>query len=424
MSIPTGWQTARLLEVTAKPLKVDPATTGRDHVQYVDIGSLEGPEQRLSSATTVVSAEAPSRCRQVVRAGDTIYSTVRPYLRKMAYIGDDLDGEFASTGFCVLRPRPALEAKYLYHWCTSAAFEDQILPLQKGVSYPAVLDKEVRATSIHFPSRTEQRRIVELVEEHLSHLDAADAALSAAGKRSVVLTEAALARELVGHPRMVPLREVLAVPLANGRSVPTAEKGAPLLRLTALRSDRVDLRERKTGAWSLDEARPFFVRRGDFLVSRGNGSKHLVGRGALVVEEPDEVAFPDTAIRVRPDTEALDPNFLALVWNSIPVRQQIEQQARTTAGIYKVNQKLLGDVRVPVPEPGVQQKILQSVSSVQQENLRLATAIAAAEGRSALLRRAVLAAAFSGRLTGSPSDTEVIEESAANLAPHGSEELQ
>lgn len=148
---------------------------------------------------------------------------------------------------------------------------------------------------------------------------------------------------------VLPLSDLLAVPLTNGRSVPTEAGGFPVLRLTALRNGHIDLRERKDGAWTRADAERFLVRSGDFLVSRGNGTLDLVGRGGLVGAVADAVAYPDTMIRVRPDVARLDPRFLALAWNAPDVRRQIEMSARTTAGIYKVNQSHLGAVTLPVP---------------------------------------------------------------------------
>ena len=67
---------------------------------------------------------------------------------------------------------------------------------------------------------------------------------------------------------IVPLRELIGTPLANGRSVPSQVGGFPVLRLTALRNGTIDLRERKEGAWTRDDAERFLVQTGDFLVSR------------------------------------------------------------------------------------------------------------------------------------------------------------
>lgn len=157
---------------------------------------------------------------------------------------------------------------------------------------------------------------------------------------------------------IVPLAELIAAPLANGRSVPTQAGGFPVLRLTALRKGAIDLGERKGGAWTRDDAERFLVRAGDFLIARGNGSLDLVGRGGLVSPDPDPVAFPDTMIRVRPDTARLEPRYLALAWTAPAVRTQIEDSARTTAGIYKINQAHLGAIRIPLPPLDEQRRIV------------------------------------------------------------------
>lgn len=265
------------------------------------------------------------------------------------------------------------------------------------------------ALPVLIPDAIEQRRIVEMVEEHLSHLDAADAALGTALTRSTSLVEAALARALPDWTGRAPLADLLETPLSNGRSVPSADEGFPVLRLTALKAKGIDLSERKIGAWTEQEACRFLVKQGDFLVARGNGSKHLVGRGSLLRAQPDAVAFPDTTIRIRPNHSQLRPDYLALVWNSIPVRRQIEAMARTTAGIYKINQKQLAEVQLPLPSLEDQREIERHIGRIAEAVDQQAVMISLAQQRSTALRRAVLAAAFSGRLTGHASD-DVIEE--------------
>ena len=155
-----------------------------------------------------------------------------------------------------------------------------------------------------------------------------------------------------------PLAELLSEPLRNGRSVPTADDGFPVLRLTAIKRGSIDLGERKTGAWTADDAQACLVAAGDFMIARGNGSLALVGRGGLVRTEPDQVAFPDTMIRARPDPSRLVAEYLALVWESQGVRRQIERSARTSAGIYKVSQPSLAAVTLPVPSVVEQRRIV------------------------------------------------------------------
>ncbi|MFJ3807901.1 restriction endonuclease subunit S [Streptomyces sp. NPDC090073] len=161
----------------------------------------------------------------------------------------------------------------------------------------------------------------------------------------------------------VRLKDLLTEDLVNGRSVPTRHDGFPVLRLTALRSGIVDPSESKGGAWTEEEAAPFLVQPGDLLVSRGNGSRALVGRGALVSDMTPPVAFPDTMIRIRIDNQLMDLKFLRLVWESRVVRRQIEAAARTTAGIYKINQRILGGITLPLPPVNEQHRIVTTAEN-------------------------------------------------------------
>jgi type I restriction enzyme S subunit len=169
-----------------------------------------------------------------------------------------------------------------------------------------------------------------------------------------------------------------------------------VLRLTAIRNGSVELGERKVGAWAASDAHPFLVCRGDFMITRGNGSLALVGRGGLVRQEPDGVAFPDTMIRARPRRSELLPEYLALVWESPDVRAQVERAARTSAGIYKVSQPSLGAVRLPVPSIDEQRRIVAILEEHLSDLDDATSALTRAEKRLWVLRDLRVA----GHLTG------------------------
>ncbi|MEU2857555.1 restriction endonuclease subunit S [Streptomyces mirabilis] len=192
--------------------------------------------------------------------------------------------------------------------------------------------------------------------------------------------------------------DVLVAPVVNGRSVRTEAGGFPVLRLTALRSDNVDLAERKEGEWTADEAAPYLVRANDFLICRGSGSLDLVGRGALVPEAPDPVAFPDTMIRVRVPAEHMSPRFLTRLWASPLVREQVERAARTTAGIYKVSQPAVCEVKIPLPPTAEQRRIAAVLDTrmgqIDAIEVKLGTALNYLD----VLQNSTMAAAATGLL--------------------------
>ena len=172
-----------------------------------------------------------------------------------------------------------------------------------------------------------------------------------------------------------------------------------------------DYSERRYIPIEAETAAALEVREGDFFVSRGNGSLHLVGRGTLAQTPPEQVVFPDTMIRVRLAAYPPLARLMTLVWESRFLRRQIEKRARTTAGIYKISQADVATFAVPFPPLAEQAAIVAAV----EERLSVAAAaerqVTAGLARAARLRQAILKRAFAGKLV--PQDPA--DEPAAKL---------
>jgi type I restriction enzyme S subunit len=105
-------------------------------------------------------SEAPGRARKIIKNGDVIFATIRPTLRRIAPIDRTLDGQIASTAFCILRPkRDLVDPGFLYFAVRDPKFVDAIGQHQRGSSYPAVTDKDILNESIPLPPLSEQRTI-------------------------------------------------------------------------------------------------------------------------------------------------------------------------------------------------------------------------------------------------------------------------
>ncbi|MBA1447031.1 MAG: restriction endonuclease subunit S [Chromatiales bacterium] len=192
--------------------------------------------------------------------------------------------------------------------------------------------------------------------------------------------------------------DCLIIPLSNGRSVKDRDGGFPVLRLTALKGEKICLSERKNGDWDREQAEDYIVKEGDFLLSRGNGSKSLVGLGKLVPSMDIEVAYPDTMVRLKPNTDYLRSEYLAQVWNSRVIRNQIERSARTTAGIYKINQKHIGEFVLPICSLKEQELIISRLSEALPVIEQMTKETESGLKRSEALRQSILKKAFSGQL--------------------------
>lgn len=314
-----------------------------------------------------------------------------------------------------IRPCGGMSPFYLRYYLEHLSLQGHLASRATGSTIKHLPQERLRELPILLPPLEEQQRIVCALEDHLSRLDAGVDLLGRVAVRTKSFSISYLESLLEDlSVRDTTLAGILAEPLVNGRSVPTQPGGFPVLRLTALKNGWIDLAERKEGAWTASEADPYIVQQGDFLVSRGNGSLSLVGRGALVTEVPDKVAFPDTLIRVRANRDIISPEYLRVVWNSRRVRDQIEKAARTTAGIHKVNQRILEDVVLPLPELNVQASLLAKLEALAVVN-QSKQVIAAASIRARHLRRSVLVQAFSGRLASQDSGDESTSDLLARM---------
>lgn len=440
---PVGWNVSSLSNLTEKPVKMDPVATGRKEVRYVDIGLLKGPSGRLGDAPSVEAAEAPSRCRQVIEVGDTLYSTVRPYLDKIALVGQGLDGEFASTGFCVLRPTSALLPEYLYYFSLSRLFRDQVLPKQKGVSYPAVLDREVRGVRIWHPDVRHQRRIVDILEDHLSRLDAAEASLTADLARLDVLERSILHKGLRGG--------LVSDDLSEGAGHALLSRSP--LDLSSVRSSERTWDVPSTWAWtrlgdifsvhvgatpprgdaSMWGGEIPWVSSGEVCFNRigttretiaekalANPSKRLHPPGTVMLAMIGEgktrgqaailniaAAHNQNCASIRVGDTRVLPEFVYAF-----LKERYLETRRGSAGGNQpaLNKRSIERIPLPIPPLATQRRLVATFDSATRDLQRLRASMELALSRSEGLRRALLESAFSGKLTGRRINHEAAKE--------------
>jgi type I restriction enzyme S subunit len=294
-----------------------------------------------------------------VESGDFIYSRLFAWRGAFGVIEQRLDGCFVSGEFPTFRPDPTqLQAHFLRYWfrlpSTLVAVEQDCsgsTPLTRN----RFKEEFFLALEIPLPPLSEQQRIVARIEKLVAHIEEARRLRREAIEEAETLVSSAFSA--LSHSEVVERHSVEGFVgkdgLRNGRSVkPTGvESGIRCLTLSAMRNGRIDVRDSKPVPMSATEAQPFQVRTGDVYVIRGNGSKDLCGRAGLITEEAAGVIFPDLFIQVALSKERVLPEFFVAAWNSSATRAVIEEKAKTTSGIWKINQGHILSTLIPVPPP-------------------------------------------------------------------------
>jgi type I restriction enzyme S subunit len=160
-----GWQNRKLGDVLQKTETVNPLQTPNKEFDYIDVSSVSNATFSIKETQRLKGKDAPSRARKLVKDKDVIFATIRPTLRRIAIVPKHLDNQICSTGYFVLRANPEIAHRYLFYCLFAEDFMGRMESLQKGASYPAVTDGDVKSQEIPVPPLPEQERIVGILDE-------------------------------------------------------------------------------------------------------------------------------------------------------------------------------------------------------------------------------------------------------------------
>lgn len=156
----THWNKASIRDLVLPTKNWNPSREPRSAIKYVDVSSVSRETLEIISVDEMAAALAPSRARKTIKTNDTLFATIRPTLKRVAQVPSELNGEIASTAFCILRPNSAkVDADFLFFIVSSDSFVESVADLQTGASYPAVRDSDVLDQEILIPEAIEQKAL-------------------------------------------------------------------------------------------------------------------------------------------------------------------------------------------------------------------------------------------------------------------------
>ncbi|MFH6767472.1 restriction endonuclease subunit S [Gaetbulibacter aquiaggeris] len=147
-----GWVEKTLGEVCMKTKNIRWKDHKNKEYQYVDLSSVSRETLEVTETVIINDKNAPSRAKKIIEKGDVIFATTRPTLKRATIIDKELDGQICSTGFVVLRPNEKISADWIFFYLLTSTFMDRMESLQRGASYPAVTDSDVKDSLLSVPT--------------------------------------------------------------------------------------------------------------------------------------------------------------------------------------------------------------------------------------------------------------------------------
>jgi type I restriction enzyme S subunit len=381
---------------------------------------------------TVPYCKCDSPDQYILENGDILFARTGATTGKTHLVKESPKAVFASY-LIRLRPKKNILADYLYYFFQSDIYWKQIIEEKEGSAQPNVNGKKLIKINLplvpyelqvaissflevvrlrqdgilqelpELPSPLEeQRRIVARIEELETAIG------EARGLRKQNLIDSQNIRETIAcqlfdkHScHQITIEELIGrVNLKNGISIKSinSSSGISCLRCSAMRDGFIDLNDAKPVPMDRVQAEPYLIQRNDVFIIRGNGSKDLVGKAGWVSQASDGKIFPDLFIRVPLDEKKILPRFFVLWWNSPTMRVKIQEMAKTTSGIWKINQGHIASLTIPLLSFDEQHRIVVYLDDLQAkiDSLKHLQAETAAE-LDALLP-SILDKAFKGEL--------------------------
>ena len=345
----------------------------------------------------------------------------------------------------ICRPAKELYSPFLFYFLFSDEGQSRILENFRGSAQGGINHSFAAGTMVPLAPVAEQKRIVAKIEELLPRVNAAKERLKRASQiikhfRQAVLSAACSGRLTEGwretHLQVNSHTQDTvagyfdlpdgwlwheAVDFYDDARYGTSVKcaytgtGTPVLRIPNIVIGQIALSDLKYAELGKKELETLLLQTGDIIVCRTNGSLDLIGKAAVVPVLPEPHAFASYLIRLRLKKSSLRPEYFHLFISSRIGRNQVEEHARTTAGQFNLNLRILSELVIPVPPVTEQEEIVRRVESLYKLADAIERRIEASRARADKLTQSILTKAFRGELI--PTEAELARQEGRSYEP-------
>jgi type I restriction enzyme S subunit len=379
LGLPDDWQVRPIKDGVIRAKQRDPRRQPTMRFRYVDVSSVSNSAFRIVETAEMEGSAAPSRARKEIRAGDVLFATVRPTLKRVALVPPELDGQIASTGFIVLRADPeTLNPRYLYNRLLTDAFIKSMGELERGASYPAVRDSDVLNEIIPLPPLPEQRKIAGVLGVVQRAMEQQERLLALTAELKKTLLHQLFTQGLRGEP----LRETEIGP------VPQSWELVTLQNVCSLRSGGTPSKQ-KPEFWlgsipwvsPKDMKKPRLSDVMDHISEEAledesslapAGAVFVVIRGMILAKDVP-VALAEVPMAFNQDMKAIipgpriHPSFL--LYALVAFKQRLfEKVGRSAHGTMTLMSSEIAQFAIPLPDKATQQEIASGIETAERKH--------------------------------------------------------
>ncbi len=297
---------------------------------------------------------------KMFRKGDVLFGRRRAYLKKAAVA--PFDG-ICSGDITVIEAKPNyLLPELLPFIIQNDALFSFAVEKSAGSLSPRVKWEHLKSYEFELPNMDKQRELAEL----LWAMDDTKKSYQQLIAATDELVKSQFIEMIEPYSQYSTKAGTIMYGMRNGLSPSRAgEHYAKTLTLSAVTQGVFDENAWKDGYFADCPPNDKRICATDFYICRGNGNKTLVGAGVYSLEDRFDLVFPDTVIAARINEQKIRLPYLYMAWKMQAVRNQIEENAKTTNGTYKINQSVIANVELVVPPLPVQDEF---VAFVQQSD--------------------------------------------------------
>ena len=451
-SLPHGWTRGRLRDVlitieagksfTCEPRQAEEYEWGVIKVSAMTWGTFRADENKA------VPAGKPYDSKYEIHSGDILISraNTREYVGAPVLVGKCRPRLLLSDKSLRLIPGKEIDHRWLLHMLASPQVRHYISDTATGTkdSMRNISQQALLNAPIDIPPLAEQQRIVDVIEDGLSRLDAAQRSIDQCSIRLRNL------RDRVSNPtfgytvsadadaadfpapagtidldlprlprdwRWLRLNDVAQV---HGGVTKDSKKQndpalpeVPYLRVANVQRGWLNLDQVSMIRVPEKKAIALTLHPGDVLMNEG-GDRNKLGRGWIWEGQIPGVIHQNHVFRARVRDAEIAPKLLS--WYANSSGRWFDQNGKQSVNLASISLSKIKNFPLPIPPKAEQQRIVDRI----EDNLSVLDNVASLSTRSlvrsASLRRALLSRAFTGRLVPQDSHDEHASLALARIA--------